>query len=66
MLVLTRKMNEEIVIAGDIRLKVLEITGNRVRLGICAPNQVPVMRGELLARAYESAIEEVELVGTGV
>lgn len=66
MLVLTRKLNEEVVIAGNIRLKVLEISGNRVRLGISAPNHVPVIRGELMARMCESGTNqpELELVGT--
>jgi carbon storage regulator len=48
MLVLTRKPNEELIIGGNIRIKVLEIKGNRVRLGICAPDEVPVMRSELV------------------
>ncbi len=47
MLVLSRKLNEEIVIAGNIHVKILEINGNRVRLGIEAPAQVPVLRQEL-------------------
>jgi len=68
MLVLTRKPNEEIVIAGIVRVKVLEINGNRVRLGISAPNHVPVMRGELVARMNETAATEieVELAGAAV
>lgn len=37
MLVLSRKLNEEILIDGGIRVKVLEINGNRIRLGIVAP-----------------------------
>lgn len=49
MLVLSRKLNEEIVIAGNIRIKVLEVSGNRVRLGVDAPAQVPIARQELLA-----------------
>lgn len=47
MLVLSRKWNEEIIIAGNIRIKVLEITGNRVRLGVSAPDDVPVLREEI-------------------
>lgn len=48
MLVLSRKPNEEIVIAGNIRVKILEIKGNRVRLGISAPEDVAVHRQEVL------------------
>ena len=50
MLVLTRKQNEEIQIGDDIRLTVLRIKGNTVRLGIQAPPEVRVVRGELPPR----------------
>ena len=59
MLVLTRRPLEEVVIAGNIRVKILEISGSRVRIGISAPDQVPVWRGELVNRA--PATKEVEL-----
>jgi len=48
MLVLTRAVGEEIVISGDIRVKVLSVHGQRVRLGITAPPSVQVARQELL------------------
>jgi carbon storage regulator len=48
MLVLTRRIGEEIVIADEIRVKVLAVSGQRVRLGITAPSSVPVARMELL------------------
>src|SRR6516162_8315614 len=48
MLVLTRRNGEEIVIAGDIRVTVVAVKGNRVRLGIAAPSSVAVAREELL------------------
>jgi carbon storage regulator len=51
MLVLTRKMNEEIVIDGRIRVRVLSVTGSRIRLGIEAPRSVAVQRSELVADA---------------
>ena len=47
MLVLTRKLDESIVIDGQITVTVLKVKGNTIRLGIEAPNQVPVRRGEL-------------------
>lgn len=50
MLVLTRRIGEEIVIAGDIRVMVVAANGQKVRLGITAPPSVPVARLELLAR----------------
>jgi carbon storage regulator len=49
MLVLTRKVGEEIVINDDIRIRVIGVRGNRIRLGIEADRRVSVMRGELLA-----------------
>jgi carbon storage regulator len=49
MLVLTRRVGEEIVIAGDIHVTVLAVRGQKVRLGITAPLSVPVARLELLA-----------------
>ncbi len=47
MLVLSRRMNETIVIDGRITLEVLQIKGNQIRLGINAPADVRVLRGEL-------------------
>ena len=46
MLVLSRKKNESIVIANDITIVVVEIRGDKVRLGIEAPKEVPVHRRE--------------------
>jgi len=48
MLVLTRKRTESIVIAGDIIITVLEVRGDRVRLGVEAPREVPVHRREIV------------------
>jgi len=47
MLVLTRHSGESIVINGNIRLKVIEVKGDRVRLGIDAPPHVLVDRQEV-------------------
>lgn len=47
MLVLSRKKNERIVINDDITIVVVEIRGDRVRLGIEAPKEVPVHRREV-------------------
>jgi carbon storage regulator CsrA len=51
MLVLTRRIGEEIVIAGTIRVMLVSVKKKQVRLGITAPPTVPVMRMELLATA---------------
>ncbi len=47
MLVLSRKKNESIVINNDIRIVVVEIRGDKVRLGVEAPREVPVHRHEV-------------------
>ena len=47
MLVLTREQDEAIVINDDITIVVVEIRGNKVRLGIEAPPEVPVHRREV-------------------
>jgi carbon storage regulator len=53
MLVLTRRLHEEIVIAGDIRIRVVAVEGNKVRLGITAPPSVRVDRLEVAQRLAE-------------
>jgi carbon storage regulator len=47
MLVLTRQLDEVILIGDDIRITVVAINGSQVRLGIEAPLSVPVMRREV-------------------
>ena len=47
MLVLSRKIGERIVIGESVTVTVLEVSGQRVRLGIVAPNDVPVHRCEV-------------------
>lgn len=57
MLVLSRKRDEDIVIMeGDtkITIKVVEIVGDKVRLGFVAPNNVTIMRKELLAQKEDT------------
>jgi carbon storage regulator len=50
MLVLTRRVGERIVISDDIQITVLAITGGRVRLGIAAPESIPVNRHQVHER----------------
>ncbi len=47
MLVLSRKQQQEILIGDDVKVTVLKVKGNTVRLGIEAPRNVKVIRGEL-------------------
>jgi carbon storage regulator len=50
MLVLTRKLDDSIVIDKRITITILEVRGNRIRIGIEAPKEVPVVREELSIR----------------
>lgn len=65
MLVLSRKWNEEIIIAGNIRVKILEISGNRVRLGVSAPDEVPVLREEIHGQRGRHVADSTNLVLSG-
>ena len=47
MLVLSRKALEKIMLGNDIEIEVVRVAGNRVILGITAPKDVKVIRGEL-------------------
>lgn len=47
MLIITRKPGERVLIGDDVKIEVMEISGNSVRLGIAAPSSVPVYREEL-------------------
>lgn len=61
MLVLSRKKNESIVINNDITIVVVEIRGDKVRLGVEAPKEVPVHRREV----YD-AIKRNEQISKGM
>jgi carbon storage regulator len=50
MLVLSRKRSEQILIGSSIRITVVKVEGNQVRLGIEAPPLLPIVRCELLGR----------------
>ena len=50
MLVLTRRINERIIIGDDIVVTVLEVHGDQVRIGIDAPREIKVFREEVLER----------------
>ena len=69
MLVLSRKLNEKIVIDGGIVITVVKLDRNHVRLGIEAPDSVPVWRQELIV-AQRGAIADAvdtsdEALGVG-
>ena len=60
MLVLTRKNNETLVIGKDITVTVLEIQGDRVKLGIDAPKDISIHRKEI----FDAIAEENKLATT--
>ncbi len=63
MLVLSRKKNESIIIGDDITIVVVEIRGDKVRLGIEAPLSIPVNRQEIyeaIQRAEQEKDKEQE------
>jgi len=61
MLVLSRKKNESIVINDDIIVVVVEIRGDKVRLGIEAPKEVPVHRREVYDAIKENEATQNEV-----
>ncbi len=65
MLVLSRKKDESIVINNDITIVVVEIRGDKVRLGVEAPKEVPVHRREVFeAIARGEPLDAATLAGT--
>ena len=65
MLVLSRKKNESIVIDDTIVITVVEIRGDKVRLGIQAPKEIPVHRSEVHAAIHrEQARQEPPAVSS--
>ena len=57
MLVLSRKRNESIMIGDDIEFTVLAITGEKVRVGIRAPRDIPVHRKEVYLEIQQERLE---------
>lgn len=58
MLILNRYLDETICIGDDIRIKVLGVSGNQVRLGIDAPKDVSVHRQEVFERILLERIQQ--------
>ena len=54
MLILRRKIGQHLVLAGTIQVVVLSIDGDRVKLGIDAPPEVKILRGELVVDTDEA------------
>ncbi len=61
MLILQRKAGESLIIGEDVTIRVVSVDGTRVRLAISAPDNVPILRSELVtatAANRDSAMEE--------
>jgi len=59
MLVLTRKSNQSIMIGDDIEVSVLSIMGEKVRVGIQAPRDIPVFRKEVYLEIQHERAREL-------
>jgi carbon storage regulator len=57
MLVLTRKSNQSIMIGDDIEVTVLSVMGEKVRIGIQAPRDIPVFRKEVYLEIQQERLE---------
>jgi carbon storage regulator len=58
MLVLTRKSNQSIMIGDDIEVSVLAIMGEKVRIGIQAPRDIPVFRKEVYLEIQQERVSD--------
>ena len=59
MLVLTRKPNESIMIGDDVEVSILGVKGDKVRIGIRAPSDVPLLRTEIYVSPEHRSPERV-------
>jgi len=65
MLVLTRKTNQSIMIGDEIEISVLDISRDKIRLGITAPRDVPVFRKEVYLSIKGDAEEGANAAASG-
>jgi carbon storage regulator len=65
MLILTRKVDQGIVISGNILVRVLGVERDRVKIGISAPGEITVLRQELWHEGDDRPFEKKETTGNG-
>ena len=58
MLILTRRVGESLIISDDMKVTVLGIKGNQIRIGVSAPRQVTVHREEIYNRILREREQE--------
>ena len=62
MLILTRKLNEEIKIGSGITVKIISISDNTVKIGIDAPQNIQIVRTELYEKVKESSAKAIKSI----
>ena len=62
MLILTRRVGEKLIIGDEISVTILGVKGNQVRIGVHAPNDVPIHREEI----YDRIQEERRVLAEGI
>lgn len=66
MLILSRKLNEEIRFGNDIVVKVISLSENQIRLGIIAPDDVQILRGEIYEKVKAKTLEAAQKSKEGI
>jgi carbon storage regulator len=62
MLILTRKLNEEIKIGSGITVKIISISENTIKIGIDAPQNIQIVRTELYDKVKENSVKAIKSV----
>ncbi len=60
MLVLSRKLSQQVLIGSDVSITIVRIDRNQVRIGISAPPGVSILRQELVGKRQESALRPTD------